>query len=83
MPIPWINGRDDGATPLMFACSTKHHEVVQLLMACEVDPNLHSYNGIFALMIAWHGGCLESVELLLMHSADLGLLTPGGLTALE
>ena len=30
-------------------------------------------------MLACRGGCLESVELLLMHCADASLQTPGGL----
>ena len=73
-------------SPLALACLHCKPETVRLLLKRGVDPNLqliHSSGTVSALMCACRSGCLESAELLLMSGADLSMLSPRGISALE
>ena len=75
---------DQHASPVMHACFNRKPDIVRLLLTRGADPNLqHPANGLNALMYASFSGCLESVELLLMSSADPSVLSLEGRSALD
>ena len=49
----------------MFASVNGHHQVVELLLKKDADPDIHSVEGWTALMLASSKGHIQVVELLL------------------
>ena len=59
----------------MFAGQNGHHQVVELLLKENADPNLRDLDGVTALMFASQNGHYQVVELLLKENVDLNLQT--------
>eukprot|EP00287_Rhodomonas_sp_CCMP768_P032000 CAMPEP_0202849540 /NCGR_PEP_ID=MMETSP1389-20130828/81037_1 /ASSEMBLY_ACC=CAM_ASM_000865 /TAXON_ID=302021 /ORGANISM="Rhodomonas sp., Strain CCMP768" /LENGTH=295 /DNA_ID=CAMNT_0049527565 /DNA_START=12 /DNA_END=899 /DNA_ORIENTATION=+ len=74
-------GKDE-LTPLMFAASWGHTEVVSSLLAVQADPNLASVNGDSALIFAASGSHLLITRKLLNARANVNHQAQGTETAL-
>jgi uncharacterized protein len=72
-----------GWTPLIYAASHGHDNVVLLLLSLDCDIDATSENGTSALMLAAEGGHLATVKLLLERKADFNLVNDAGLTAMS
>jgi ankyrin repeat protein len=73
----------EGWTPLIYAASRGHNDVVVLLLSLDCDIDATSENGTTALMLAADGGHMSTVKLLLEHKADFDLANEAGLTAIS
>jgi uncharacterized protein len=73
----------EGWTPLIYAASRGHDDVVALLLSLDCDIDATSENGTTALMLAADGAHLSTVRLLLEHKADFDLVNQAGLTAIS
>jgi hypothetical protein len=70
---------DQRLTFVKLIASTKHTEVLRVLLECGADPNeRHGNDGSMPLHAAIIGGHLDSVELLIAHGADLQAPGPRG-----
>jgi predicted transcriptional regulator len=77
------NGRNDlEMTFLMFASMTNNYEAVEFLLSQNVDINLHSGNGVTALMLALQNGYDNLAWLLLGSGADVNAKNTSGYSAL-
>jgi hypothetical protein len=72
-----------GWTPLHYAASNGHREVIKLLLENHAYIDAESPNGSTPLMMASMYGNPQSVKLLLDEGADPLLKNQGGLTALQ
>ena len=64
-----------GKTALLLAAEAQHHEIVQLLLEANADPNAVDRNGRGVVHIAVQRGSLNLLELLVQHHANLDLKT--------
>lgn len=72
-----------GWTPLIYAATNGHTEVMRYLLEVGADINAEAPNGTTALMMAVRSGKLDSVELLLAKGADANHRNQQGATALN
>lgn len=72
-----------GNTPLMYAATNGHTEVVKVLLNYDTNLNVFNHDGSTALIMAasWLGN-LEIVKILLIRGADANHANNRGLTAL-
>jgi ankyrin repeat protein len=69
-----VNTKDgNGYTPLHWAASNGHREVVEFLLACKADVNAKSNSGDTPLHVAAAKGYKPEVELLLGNQADVNV----------
>lgn len=71
-----------GWTPLIYASTEGHDDVVVVLLDAGADVNLASPNGTTALMMAARGAHDQTVDLLLARGADPNRRNDSGATAL-
>ena len=73
----------DGATPLLFACSTGQAEAVNLLLKENADPNIAYADGDTSLHAAIAADCSKAtVEEIIECGADVNAVNKRGRTAL-
>jgi ankyrin repeat protein len=73
----------DGWTPLHYAATSGHLDVVEYLISKEVDVDAHSPNNTTPLMLAARFGHIKVVKYLLDQQADLTLHNNQDLTAID
>jgi hypothetical protein len=73
----------NGYTPLTWASSRGHTEVVRLLLEAGADVNVTANDGQTALMRAADYGHVEVLQLLLAAGADVNVKSVNGITALR
>ena len=71
-----------GITPLIYAASNGHAEIVQILIDGGADVNSQSESGISSLIAAAKEGHTDTVSVLLNNGADINLSSDRGKTAL-
>jgi uncharacterized protein len=71
-----------GWTPLIYASTRGHDDIVRLLLSMDCDIDSVSDNGTSALMMAAGEGHTSTVKLLLERKADVNLVNEAGLTAI-
>jgi hypothetical protein len=64
-----------GKTALLLAAEAKHHEIIQLLLEANADPNAVDRNGRGVVHYAVQSGSLNLLELLVQHHANLDVQT--------
>ena len=73
----------DGATPLLFACSTAQANAVNLLLNTKADPNIAYADGDTSLHAAIAADCTkETIHELIDHGSDNNAVNQRGRTAL-
>jgi hypothetical protein len=80
-----VNARSEsnGYTPLLWASSRGHTEIVRLLLEAGGDVNVQANDGQTALMRAADYGHVDTVTLLLDSGADVNIRNENGITALR
>ncbi len=73
----------DGWTPLHYAATSGHLDVVEYLISKEVDIDAHSPSDTTPLMMAARYGHIRVVKYLLDNDADLSLHNKQNLTAID
>jgi len=73
----------DGWTPLHYAATSGHLDVVEYLISKEVDIDAHSTSDTKTLMMAARYGHIRVVKYLLDNDADLSLHNKQNLTAID
>ena len=74
---------NDGATPLLLACSTAQEEAVKLLLRAKADPNIAYADGDTSLHASIAADCnKETILELIDYGADLNAINTRGRTAL-
>ncbi|XP_071178288.1 ankyrin-3-like [Mytilus edulis] len=63
--------RDDGISPLFFACQEGHNAVVQMLINNQADINKCRDTGVSPLLVACHQGHTEVIQMLINNKADI------------
>jgi ankyrin repeat protein len=84
--VEWMLGKEaqinhPGWTPLIYAATNGHREIVALLLEHHAYIDSAPPNGITALMMAARGGHMEVVKLLLEEGADATLKNDRGESA--
>jgi ankyrin repeat protein len=72
-----------GWTPLHYAATNGHDEIVKILLDHSAYIDAGSPNGTTPLMMAARGGHLSTVKLLLDSGADLRVKNQIGMTAVD
>ncbi len=72
-----------GWTPLHYAATNGHLEIVRYLLDQSAYVDAESPNGTTPLMMATRGGHIETVKLLLDEGADLRIRNQQGMTAID
>ncbi|WP_420869220.1 ankyrin repeat domain-containing protein [Cupriavidus gilardii] len=72
-----------GWTPLHYAATNGHLEIVRYLLEESAYVDAESPNGTTPLMMATRGGHIETVKLLLDEGADLRIRNQQGMTAID
>lgn len=73
----------DGWTPLHYAATSGHNEIVQILLDHKAVLDTRSPNGTTPMMMAAWGGHIMTVKLLLDAGADATLKNANGMTAID
>jgi len=73
----------EGWTPLHYAATSGHLDIVEYLISKEVDVDAHSPNDTTPLMLAARFGHIKVVKFLLDQQADLALHNKQDLTAID
>lgn len=72
-----------GWTPLHYAATNGHYDIVKLLLDHSAYVDAESPNGTTPLMMAARGGHIEVVKLLLDEGADMRMRNQQGMTAID
>ena len=73
----------DGATPLLFACSSAQAESVELLLSVGADPNIADTDGDTSILSAISGFCsVNTMQKLVNYGAKVNAANKKGRTAL-
>ena len=78
-----FNKDNDGRSPLHWAASHGHKNVVELLLANKAELNAKDNNGGTPLLYATAGGRGDVVQLLLANKAEVNAKDKGGMTPLH
>lgn len=73
----------EGATPLFFAVSNNHPDVVSILLSNGADPNKQGRAGDTPLLLAVWKNNIHIAEMLIRNGADINYQDPYGATALH
>ena len=67
-----VNAQTDaGVTALYVACQFGDHDIASILLNAKADPNIQTKDGWTPLTLASSKGYINTVQLLLEHSADI------------
>lgn len=72
----YADANEDIWTGLYFACLKGHDRIVSLLLQRGAEPSRKSRRGTNALMVAAEGGHVRTVDLLLQHKGQVGIVMP-------
>jgi ankyrin repeat protein len=78
-----FNKDNDGRSPLHWAASHGHKNVVELLLANKAEANAKDNNGGTPLLYATAGGRKDTAALLLANKAEVNATDKGGFTPLH
>ena len=74
---------NDGATPLLLACSTAQGESVELLLILGADPNIADTDGDTSILSAIEGYCsVNTIQKLINYGAKVNATNNKGMTPL-
>ena len=74
---------NDGATPLLLACSAAQVESIELLLTLGADPNIADTDGDTSILSAIEGHCsVTTMQKLINYSAKVNATNNKGITAL-
>ena len=77
------DANNDGATPLLLACSTEQEEAVKLLLRAKADPNIAYADGCTSLHASITADCSkETIQEIIDYGADLNAVNKRGRTSL-